>query len=78
MPKLRPGSKGVFQFWGVAKWTKAPVFGIGIRRFESSRPSQFFAALILRFRVAFLRNMSPKISEESGFGENLIFLIKNK
>ena len=49
MPKLRPGSKGVFQFWGVAKWSKAPVFGIGIRRFESSRPSQFFAAQILRF-----------------------------
>ena len=48
MPKLRPGSKGEFQFWGVAKWTKAPVFGIGIRRFESSRPSQFFAALILK------------------------------
>ena len=78
MPKLRPGSKGAFQFWGVAKWTKAPVFGIGIRRFESSRPSQFFAALILRFRVAFLRNMLPKISEECGFGGNLIFFIKNK
>ena len=26
--------------WGVAKWPKAPVFGTGIRRFESSRPSQ--------------------------------------
>ena len=49
MPKLRPGFKEAFQFWGVAKWTKAPVFGIGIRRFESSRPSQFFAALILKF-----------------------------
>ena len=76
MPKLRPGSKGAFQFWGVAKWTKAPVFGIGIRRFESSRPSQFFAALILRFRVAFLHNMLLKISEECGFGENLIFSYK--
>ena len=76
MPKLRPGSKGAFQFWGVAKWTKAPVFGIGIRRFESSRPSQFFAALILRFRVAFLRNMLPKISEECGVGENLNFSYK--
>ncbi len=26
--------------WGVAKWSKAPVFDTGIRRFESSRPSQ--------------------------------------
>ena len=26
--------------WGVAKRPKAPVFGTGIRRFESSRPSQ--------------------------------------
>ena len=76
MPKLRPGSKGAFQFWGVAKWTKAPVFGIGIRRFESSRPSQFFAALILRFGVVFLRNMVRKILEECGFGENLIFSYK--
>ena len=29
--------------WGVAKWPKAPVFDTGIRRFESSRPSQFFS-----------------------------------
>ena len=76
MPKLRPGSKGAFQFWGVAKWTKAPVFGIGIRRFESSRPSQFFAALILRFGVVFLRNILRKISKECDFGENLIFSYK--
>ncbi len=27
-------------FWGVAKWPKAPDFDSGIRRFESSRPSQ--------------------------------------
>ncbi len=76
MPKLRPGSKGVFQFWGVAKWSKAPVFGIGIRRFESSRPSQFFAALILRFGVVFLRDVLRKISGECSFGENLIFSYK--
>ena len=76
MPKLRPGSKGEFQFWGVAKWTKAPVFGIGIRRFESSRPSQFFAALILRFGVVFLRNILRKISKEYDFGKNLIFSYK--
>ncbi len=67
MPKLRPGSKGAFQFWGVAKWTKAPVFGIGIRRFESSRPSQFFASLILRFGVVFLRNMLRKLSKVMWF-----------
>ena len=73
MPKLRPGFKGAFQFWGVAKWTKAPVFGIGIRRFESSRPSQFFAALNLRFGVNFFK-MLGKISEECRFGGDLIFL----
>ena len=76
MPKLRPGFKGAFQFWGVAKWTKAPVFGIGIRRFESSRPSQFCTALILRFGIVFLRNILRKISKECGFGENLIFSYK--
>ena len=76
MPKLRPGSKGSFQFWGVAKWTKAPVFGIGIRRFESSRPSQFFAALILRFGVVFLRDVLRKIARECSVGEILIFSYK--
>ena len=31
--------------WGVAKRPKAPVFGTGIRRFESSRPSHFILVL---------------------------------
>ena len=38
-PRKKPYVSGVFG-WGVAKWPKAPVFGTGIRRFESSRPSQ--------------------------------------
>ena len=62
---------------GRGQVVKAPVFGIGIRRFESSRPSQFFAALILRFGVVFLCNMLRKLSEKSGFGETLFILIIN-
>ena len=38
-PRKKPYVSGDFG-WGVAKWPKAPVFGTGIRRFESSRPSQ--------------------------------------
>ena len=37
-PLKKPYVAGDFG-WGVAKWPKAPVFGTGIRRFESSRPS---------------------------------------
>ena len=35
----------IFRLWGVAKWSKAPVFDTGIRRFESSRPSHFLFGL---------------------------------
>ena len=38
---IEPAPAGASRYWGVASG-KAPVFGIGIRRFESFRPSQSF------------------------------------
>ncbi len=40
-----PGRESRTRAWGVAKSGKAPAFGAGIWRFESSRPSQHVASL---------------------------------